>query len=54
MQNPIMGLRIPPALKREFAEIASQRSSTVSELTRQLIQNFVKKQRKQSHATIGN
>lgn len=42
MKNPIMGLRLPRELKREFAEIASQQNSTMSLLTRQLIQNFVK------------
>lgn len=54
MQNSIIGLRLPPDLKREFAEIASQQNNTMSLLTRQLIRNFVKKHRKNSHASTNH
>ena len=54
VRHPIMGARIPPDLKREFAEIASQKNTTVSKLTRELIQNFVKTTKENSHATVSN
>lgn len=54
MQNPIIGLRLTPALKREFAEIASQQNTTISALSRELIQNFVKTTKENSHATVSN
>ena len=50
--SKIMGLRLPPALKREFVEIASQKNSTISALSRELIQNFVKATKENSHANI--
>ena len=50
--SKIMGLRLPPALKREFAEIAVAKNTTVSNLTRGLIETFVKKHRKNSHASF--
>ena len=53
-RHPIMGLRLPPALKREFAEIASQKDTTVSHLTRGLIETFVKKHRKNNHASLNH
>lgn len=49
-----IGLRLPPALKREFVEIASQKDTTISALSRELIQNFVKKHRRNNHATVSN
>ena len=52
--SKIIGLRLPPALKREFAEIASQKDTTVSALSRELIQNFVKKHRRNTHATVSS
>ncbi|EIJ35731.1 hypothetical protein [Thiothrix nivea] len=51
MQNSIIGLRLPPDLKREFADIASQQNTTMSVLTRGLINNFIKKHRKQNRET---
>jgi predicted transcriptional regulator len=53
-RSKIMGLRLPPALKREFAEIASQKDTTVSALSRGLIETFVKKHRRNNHATVSN
>lgn len=52
--SKIMGLRLPPALKREFAEIASQKDTTVSALSRELIQTFIKKHRKQNRETANH
>lgn len=54
MKSPVLGLRLPPALKREFAEIASQKNSTVSALSRELIQNFVKTTKENNHATANH
>ncbi|WML90128.1 hypothetical protein RCF98_14270 [Thiothrix lacustris] len=54
VRHPIMGARIPPDLKREFAEIATQQNTTVSKLTRGLIQTFVEKNRRNNHATASN
>lgn len=54
MQNSIIGLRLPPNLKREFADIATKQSTTVSKLTRGLIETFVKKHRKQNNATANH
>ena len=53
-QHPIIGLRLPPDLKREFAEIASQQNTTVSKLTREFIETFVKKHRRNNHATANH
>ena len=47
-----VGLRLPQALKREFAEIAAAKNTTVSNLTRGLIETFVKKHRRNTHATV--
>lgn len=52
--SKIMGLRLPPALKREFAEIASQKNTTVSALSRGLIETFVKKHRRNNHAATNH
>ena len=52
--SKIMGLRLPPDLKREFAEIATQQNTTVSKLTRGLIQTFVEKNRRKTHATANH
>ena len=53
-RHPIMGLRIPRELKREFSEIAAQQNTTMSVLTRGLIEIFVKKHRKQNNATANH
>ena len=45
MKSPVLGLRLPPPLKREFAEIATKQNTTVSKLTRELIQTFIKQQK---------
>ena len=42
---PIIGVRIPPALKQEFADIATKQNTTMSVLTRELIQTFIKQQK---------
>ncbi len=46
MKSPVLGLRLPPPLKREFAEIATKQNTTVSKLPRGLIQTFVEKNRR--------
>lgn len=51
---PIIGARIPPALKQEFADIATKQNTTISVLTRGLIITFVKKNRSKTHATANN
>ena len=53
--SKIIGLRISFALKREFAEIATKQNTTISALSRELIENFVKNHQKEnSHATVSN
>ncbi|WML91241.1 hypothetical protein RCF98_02540 [Thiothrix lacustris] len=54
MKSPVMGLRLPPDLKREFAEIATKQNTTISALSRELIQNFVKTTKENSHATANH
>ena len=52
--SKIIGLRLAPNVKREFADIAAAQNTTMSVLTRGLIDSFIKKHRRKTHATANH